>query len=323
MRISVAIATYNRAVMVRQAIEAALAQSRLPDEIVVSDDASTDQTGTVLAELAGREPRVHLLRQIANSGGVENWNIAMRQTSGDLIAWCSDDDRYTPDHLQASAEYLETHPEIGLVHSGFIDCFEHSHGEVVMDHRRMRSERPIVMGGGSFLRYMTRYYDWPFHPSTIVMRREVWERVGEFDARYQLADTDWFVRAAQVTKIAWLPRYGAINRRHPGNWSNRVGSAGMQREIFTIGEHPIAERPFVERAASRAMWRAMVRARLTLSLIERVREGRIEAAAAAWSAIANGTGRRLPLWIERAGLAIVRRFCGEESRAKELSVRPL
>ena len=43
MKLSVAMATYNRAPMVREAIEAALAQSLLPDEIVVSDDASPDR----------------------------------------------------------------------------------------------------------------------------------------------------------------------------------------------------------------------------------------------------------------------------------------
>ncbi len=52
MRISVAIATYNRAGMVQEAIAAALAQSPAPDEIVVSDDASTDGTFARLSRLA-------------------------------------------------------------------------------------------------------------------------------------------------------------------------------------------------------------------------------------------------------------------------------
>ncbi len=56
--VSVVIATYNRAAMVRQAIESALAQSRPPDEIVVSDDASTDDTPEVLSELAAAHPKL-------------------------------------------------------------------------------------------------------------------------------------------------------------------------------------------------------------------------------------------------------------------------
>jgi glycosyltransferase involved in cell wall biosynthesis len=324
MKISVAIATYNRSAMVREAVEAALEQTLLPDQIVVSDDASTDRTVSVLAELAASDPRLRVLRQAANSGGVENWNIAMRAASetGDYIAWCSDDDRFTPEHLRTSVGFLECHPEIGVVHSSFNDSFETVAGSS-RELRRLRSARPIVIGEGSFLRYMARYYDWPFHPSTIVMRRQMWESVGDFDRRFQLADTDWFVRAALSVKIAWLPRYGAINRRHPGNWSNRVGSAGMQREIFSIVERAIASRPFVKRAMSRVLWRATVRARLLLTLRDRIREGHGDAACAAWNAMVQGTGRRLPGWIARLGEAAIRRFSGRGEPERALSVRPL
>jgi len=104
MSVSVAIATYNRAAMVQQAIEAALDQSRPPDEIVVADDASTDSTWAALTELAGGEPRVRIFERERNSGGAENWSFAIGQTRGDYIAWCSDDDRFTSGHLEASVE---------------------------------------------------------------------------------------------------------------------------------------------------------------------------------------------------------------------------
>lgn len=98
MTISVAIATYNRAPMVREAVLAALVQSRAPHEIVVSDDASADQTVATIQNVG--DPRVKLVRQVRNSGGVGNWNAAIDATCGDLIAWCSDDDRFLPGHLE-------------------------------------------------------------------------------------------------------------------------------------------------------------------------------------------------------------------------------
>ena len=128
LRISVAIATYNRAAMVRQAVEAALAQSLQPDEVVVSDDASTDGTEELFRQWTAESPQVaaevKYIRQEINSKGVMNWNRAIEATSGDFIAWCSDDDRFLPGHLQASVAYLEGHPEVGLVHSGFVDSLE-------------------------------------------------------------------------------------------------------------------------------------------------------------------------------------------------------
>jgi hypothetical protein len=283
-----------------------------------------------------------------------------------LIAWCSDDDRFTPDHLKASIEFLRDHPEIGMVHSSFIDAVElpdigelgtaaeespressrtgASRGSIAHTARRLRAislaarrlptishsarqlraGRPIIVDGRHLVAYMIRYYNWPFHPSTIVMRREVWERTGEFDSRYALADTDWFVRAAARTSIALLPRHGAINRRHAGNWSNRVGSAAMQREIFEIVERAIAGQRGSSWALSRGLWktiwRANVRARLTLTLWARLRSGHGDAACAAWHGILQHTGRRTPGWIERVGARCIAWRCrrgGREAEFKE------
>ncbi len=130
--VSVVIATYSRAAMVRQAVEAALAQTRVPHEILVSDDASPDETLVVLEQLALSNPSVHVIRQARNTGGVPNWNAALDHATGDFLAWCSDDDRFLPDHLEASLAYLETHPEVGLVHSGFVG---------------MRSKQPKCISG--------------------------------------------------------------------------------------------------------------------------------------------------------------------------------
>jgi glycosyltransferase involved in cell wall biosynthesis len=335
MKLSVAIATYNRASMVREAIGATLAQSTPPDEIVVSDDASTDGTAAMLEEIAqhleivfgnrpqeaGGGPHLRVLSQGVNTGGVENWNAAMRSTSGDFIAWCSDDDRFAPDHLKASVEFLEQHPEVGMVHSSFIDSIEA--GDRAEQHPRpLRSTKPLIVNTRNLIRYMIGYYDWPFHPSTLVMRRAVWQRTGEFDPAYALADTDWFVRAATITNIAMLPRHGVINRRHPGNWSNRLGSAHMQREIFEIVEKALAAKHWPTRIFCRAIWRANVRVRLALTLRARLRSGHPDAACAAWNTILQRTGRKAPRWIEELGQRWITRNAAPASNARQ-SVSPL
>jgi glycosyltransferase involved in cell wall biosynthesis len=351
MKLSVAIATYNRASMVREAIGAALAQSAPPDEIVVSDDASTDGTAAMLEEIAhhveiafgnrphleiaggnrlqvsGGGPHIRVLRQSVNTGGVENCNAAMRATRGDFIAWCSDDDRFAPDHLKASVEFLEQHPEIGMVHSSFIDSIE-AGGRPERHARPLRSMKPVILNAvnaSSLICYMIRYYDWPFHPSTLVMRRAVWQRTGEFDPAYALADTDWFVRAAAITNIAMLPRHGVINRRHPGNWSNRVGSANMQREIFEIVEKTLAAQPWLARVFWRVIWRANVRARLALTLRARLRSGHADAACAAWNAMLQHTGRSMPIWFEEIGGWLIRRWIARHTALSDArqSVSPL
>jgi glycosyltransferase involved in cell wall biosynthesis len=311
LTVSVVIATYNRAAMVRQAVHAALAQSRPPEEIVVLDDASTDTTAATLAELAGACPRLRVFRRATNSGGIAAWNEAAAQARGDCIAFCADDDRFLREHLEASLAYLEAHPHVGLVHSGFIDAVESPAGASV-DPRPLRSKTPLETTRASLLSYMTRYYNWPFHPSTLVLRRAVWERSGGYDPAYALADTDWFVRVVEEFSAVLLPRRGVYNRRHAGNWSNRLGSARMQREIFEIVESAISrvsERSPFRRATWRAIWRATVRLHLLLTVRARLKSGHENAACAAWRGMVHNTGRRGPDWLELAGEQFIRWSC--------------
>lgn len=315
--ISVVIATWQRARMLAQAVEAALAQSRPPEEIVISDDASRDETPALLAELAASHPCVRAFRRETNSGGVGNWNGAMRQARGDYLALCSDDDRFLPGHLEASAAYLDAHPEAGFVHSGFIDAIE-DQGEARVEPRRVRSRSALVLTRSDLVPYLTRYYDWPVHPSTIVMRRRTWEQVGEFSELHQLADTEWFARAAARCTAVYLPRHGVLNRRHRGNWSNRLGSARMQAEIFAIVEQAIA-REYRGRPAARAFWRAAWRAharlRLAWTLGLRLRSGQGQAAGALWHGMLQSTGRRCPEWVEERGARLIAAVCERRSAA--------
>jgi len=328
VKLSVAIATYNRAAMVRQAVEAALHQSHSPAEIVVADDASTDATHQVLDRLSKCDARVRLIRQPVNSGGVVNWNTAMAATRGELIAWCSDDDRFLPGHLEASADYLEAHPEVGVVHSSFVDVWETPLG-MTEEARPLRAAGPLLVDRRNLWSYLTRYYDWPFHPSTLVMRRQVWERTGPFDAAYALADTDWFVRAAEHFQIALLPRYGVLNRRHPGNWSNRLGSARMQAEIFQIVENAMVRRwPYAgpRRILWQTIWRNNVRLRLLLTVRARMLSGHGDAAAAAWETLTLHTGPPSLRWLNRPGQDRIRRRadrCGPAAPEGRQMVSPL
>jgi len=326
MLISVAIATYNRASMAAEAIGAALDQSLAPGEVIVADDASTDSTAQVLEELRAQDGRVRVIRQQSNTGGVRNWNRAMEAATGEFIAWCSDDDRFLPGHLAASVQYLKANPSVGFVHSGFVDSIETAEG-TVRQPRTLRSQQATRLTHEDLFTYLLCYYDWPFHPSTIVMRREVWRQVGPFDPRYELADTDWFVRAVSQYPAVLLPRHGVLNRRHAGNWSNRVGSACMQAEIFAIVDRAMLRRwphASVSRMVWRTLWSLNVRLRLALTIRARLRSGHQAAALAAWDSFTELVGRPLPAWARRAGAAVIRRWpTGQVGEAGQTSVSPL
>ena len=130
-----------------------------------------------------------------------------------------------------------------------------------------------------------------------------------------------------------LARHGVYNRRHAGNWSNRLGSARMQREIFEIVEKGIERlysrttpRELVWNAAWKVLWRMNVRMRLLLTVRARLKSGHADAACAAWNMLARGTGRTLPKSVENAGGVAIRWWCGRrapEFQDTRQSVSPL
>lgn len=292
-RLSVVTATYNRAAHVRKMIDSALAQSRVPDEIVVSDDCSRDDTPSMLDALAAAQPLIRVIHQPRNSGGVMNWNHAVNGATGDLIAWCSDDDRFAPGHLEACEAYLNANPDVAMVHSGFHNAWENERGEITIETPPLFFQKPHAVQGAQIVRYMVTHYVWPFHPSTLVFRRRLWESIGEFDARYQLADTDWFIRAVMRHKVVYLPRYGAINRRHMNNWSIRTGAVRMHAEVDEAMRGALASlrAGTLERFQLVARWSFFHQYRMARLFLARARAGRLTIAQDIARSMLRSSGR--------------------------------
>ncbi|WP_443627728.1 glycosyltransferase family 2 protein [Candidatus Njordibacter sp. Uisw_002] len=232
VKVSVVCGTYNRAKMVKKMVLGAWNQSLRPFEIVVSDDCSTDETLEVLESLRTEVPILKIVKNTSNSGGVPNWNRAIDSCSGDIIAWCSDDDVFEPEHLERSVKRLMSDGSIGLVHASFINVEEFSDQPVKLERSNLKSNDEIIIDRRTMIPYMKANYNWPFHPSTLVFRREVWEKTGNFDSSFALADTAWFIKVGLKFRICYLPKYSVRNTRHIGNWSNDVGSVEMQKEFM-------------------------------------------------------------------------------------------
>jgi len=117
MKISVAMCTYNGADFLAAQLESILAQSRKPDQIVVCDDGSTDETRAVLQKFEKESPDVILLRfNKQNLGSVKNFEQAIGLCNGDVIALSDQDDVWRQDKLQL-IEQAFSKASTGLVFS--------------------------------------------------------------------------------------------------------------------------------------------------------------------------------------------------------------
>lgn len=105
---------YNHAHYLPEALEAVLTQSRPPDEVIVLDDGSTDESVSVIEEFARRDPRVRLVVGEANRGVLVAVNRLLSMTNADYVHCAAADDRLLPGHFEKSMALLEVHPDAGL-----------------------------------------------------------------------------------------------------------------------------------------------------------------------------------------------------------------
>jgi glycosyltransferase involved in cell wall biosynthesis len=117
MKISVLIPAYNCQGTIRHALDSVLAQTRPPDEVLVMNDGSTDQTSAILESY---KPRVQVLKQ-ENQGVSAARNRLLELAQGDLLVWLDSDDVWHPRCLDVQSRSFTDHPEVGALFVGHID----------------------------------------------------------------------------------------------------------------------------------------------------------------------------------------------------------
>jgi glycosyltransferase involved in cell wall biosynthesis len=115
--VTICIPTYNRPDMLRQSLQSVLWQSYPEFEVIISDNASTTDTEAVVADFG--DSRIHLDRLPSNIGQFGNMSRALHVGRGKYRVMLHDDDLMLPGNLERKVAFLDAHPEVGLVHSGF------------------------------------------------------------------------------------------------------------------------------------------------------------------------------------------------------------
>jgi glycosyltransferase involved in cell wall biosynthesis len=108
MKISIAMATYNGAKYLQEQLDSFISQTRQPDELVVCDDRSTDETVTILNRFAEAAPfEVKIIVNEENLGCTQNFNNALSLCKGDLIFLSDQDDVWLPQKIAKIEEIVE------------------------------------------------------------------------------------------------------------------------------------------------------------------------------------------------------------------------
>jgi glycosyltransferase involved in cell wall biosynthesis len=121
LRFSIVLCTYNGAAYLQPQLDSLLAQARLPDEIVIGDDSSTDASVDILQAFARRAREagiaVQLRRNRENLGYIDNFSAGLSAAGGEVLFLCDQDDVWRADKLVRMADRFEQDPSLLLLHS--------------------------------------------------------------------------------------------------------------------------------------------------------------------------------------------------------------
>lgn len=125
--VTIAIPTFNRASWLKDCVLSALVQSCSRFEVLVSDNASTDETQDVLKQFS--DPRLRVVKQKSNIGLLPNWNACLAEAKGDYIVFLSDDDRIAPFLLERCMALVRLEPKI-VVAIALSDIYSPAAGQI-------------------------------------------------------------------------------------------------------------------------------------------------------------------------------------------------
>jgi glycosyltransferase involved in cell wall biosynthesis len=219
--VSVCIPTYNRAPLLAQAIRSVLGQTLQDFELVISDNASTDDTEALVRSFD--DPRIRYVRNQTNLGNRANFNRCLQLARGAYLTIFQDDDIMMPDNIAAKAEVLSKHSRVGLVHSKYhvID----GNGDITRyntnwGHGPDRMEDAIEPGQ-DVLRAMLLTFNF-VNGSTAMFRRACYERVGGYlDQLTHTFDFEFWMRIALYYDVAFLAKPLIKWRFHQGSLTSQ------------------------------------------------------------------------------------------------------
>lgn len=223
IQISVCISSCNQKDWLAEAIDSVLSQSRLPDEVIVVDDASTDGSCELIRDYAMRYP--DLIRPVflsENVGIARVRNTALEHVQGAYVSFLDGDDRFLPDKLQAEQDAISRVGQVDFLYSCHV--FINADGE----QTGVWSESSVLPDGEILASVYGRNFPCRSLFRNELVRTELLRRVGGYDVSLGLyEDFELRIRLAACGKAAFLPGLHSEYRQHAAGLSRQSARQHM------------------------------------------------------------------------------------------------
>lgn len=227
--VSVCIGVYNREQYIRECLDSVMAQTYRNIEVIVADNASTDETLAIVRSY----PSVRVIERKSNSGMCSTTrNLAAKAAQGEYIAFLDSDDAWRPTKLARQVEFMERHSNIALCHSYVHLMDEHS------SVYGIRHEGRLPPTGNYFMPLLDHCW---VTISSALIRRSLYEEVGPFTEALPYGrsgeDYEFFLKAARAHPFGLIdePLVKYRKSRHgitAGVWQNTPRPLSFLRELL-------------------------------------------------------------------------------------------
>lgn len=188
--ISVIIPVYNREAFIARAIESALSQTLQASEIIVVNDGSDDATSDILRSY---NDKIKVINQV-NSGVSKARNIGIKNSNAKWVCLLDSDDIWHPTKLQEQKAYHDRYPSIMISHTG---------EKWIRDNKEIKQKKVHKKPKGWCFEENLNFCK--IAPSTIMIAREVFEKVGYFDEDLEVCeDYDLWLRVLRVYELGFV-----------------------------------------------------------------------------------------------------------------------
>jgi glycosyltransferase involved in cell wall biosynthesis len=224
---------YNHERFLVEALESVRRQTYPNVEILVVDDASTDSSPQLLQQYARAHPEIRLLLQQQNTGNCRAFNQALAQARGEFIIDFATDDVMLPGRVAAQVQaFAALEPDYGLVFTDAELINEASQKLGYFYKRKADGQlQPAVAVGDVYADVLERFF---ICAPTLMMRRQVFDKLGGYDETLAYEDFDLLVRAARDFKFYFLDQPLTRRRLHPHQLSKHLYRVGDKQLLSTI-----------------------------------------------------------------------------------------
>lgn len=174
---SVVISTYNRAALLKRALDSLIAQTETDWEAIIIDDGSTDHTHALIKPYLNIYPSIQYIKQ-TNQGTVSAKNAGIVAAKGNFITFLDSDDEYAPDHLETRRVILEQNSAVEFLHGG-VKVIGNQYVPDRHNHSKRIHLSECVIGGTFFIKREVALTFEGFKPFLVGTDADLFERINK------------------------------------------------------------------------------------------------------------------------------------------------